>query len=157
MAESIDSAHEAVRVALDAVVNGLGVQATVIVGPGDESADIAAVVDGEGLDALVGRQGETVDSLQYLLTQVASRAAEGGRMRVALDVAGYRGRRAQALRELAARAAEEAVEYGDEIELDPMSPHDRRIVHLELKDNPKVVTRSEGDEPRRRIIVEPAE
>ena len=87
---------------------------------------------------------------------MASRA-DGQRRRVALDVGGYRERRAAALRDLAAQAAREAVEYGEEIELDPMSPHDRRIVHMELKDHPEVATRSEGDEPRRRIIVEPAD
>ncbi len=76
---------------------------------------------------------------------------------VALDVGGYRERRAAALRDLAARAASEAVEFGEEIELDPMTPHDRRIVHMELKENTAVVTRSEGDEPNRRIIVEPAD
>lgn len=147
---------DAVREVLDAVVAGTGLAATVTVGPGGEGADLSASLDGEGVDVLVGRGGETVDSLQYLLTQVASRA-DGERRRVALDVGGYRERRAAALRALAAEAAREAVEHGEEIELDPMTPHDRRIVHMELKDHPEVVTRSEGEEPRRRIIVEPAD
>jgi spoIIIJ-associated protein len=150
-------AIEAVRTVLDAVVGGVGIAATVSVGPGDENADIAASIDGADLDVLVGRQGETVDGLQYLLSQVASRSQDGARVRVSLDVGGYRERRAQALRDLAERAAAEAVEFGEEIELDPMTPHDRRIVHMALKDNSAVVTRSEGDEPRRRIIVEPAD
>lgn len=158
---STSPAHEravqAVREALDAVVAGTGVDATVTVASGDADSDIRAVLAGDGLDPLVGRQGETVDGLQHLLTQVASRAGDGERLRVSLDVGGYRERRAAALRELAARAAEEAVEFGEEVELDPMTPHDRRIVHLELKDHGAVVTRSEGDEPRRRIIVEPAD
>ena len=76
---------------------------------------------------------------------------------MSLDADGYRARRAAALEDLADRAAREAVEFGEEIELDPMTPHDRRIVHMALKDRTEVVTRSEGDEPRRRIIVEPAE
>lgn len=147
----------AVRTALDAIVAGVGLGGTVSVEAGEETGEIRAAIDGEGLDVLIGRQGETVDAVQYLMTQVASRAEEGARMRVALDVGGYRGRREQALKELAALAAAEAVEFGEEIELDPMTPHDRRIVHMELKDNAAVVTRSEGDEPRRRIIVEPAD
>ncbi|HMM48067.1 MAG TPA: R3H domain-containing nucleic acid-binding protein [Miltoncostaeaceae bacterium] len=147
---------EAVRAALDAVVAGVGVTATVVVGAGDENADVVAALEGDGLDVLIGRQGETIDGLQYLLTQIASRAG-GGRLRVALDVGGYRERRATALRELAVRAAEEALAHGEEIELDPMTPHDRRIVHMALKDNSAIVTRSEGEEPRRRIIVEPAD
>lgn len=156
--EGMDGAIEAVRTVLDAVVNGVGIDATVSVAAGDDNADIAASIDSESdLALLVGRQGETVDGLQYLLSQVASRSQDGSRVRVALDVGGYRERRARALQDLAARAAAEAVEFGEEIELDPMTPHDRRIVHMALKDNETVVTRSEGDEPRRRIIVEPAD
>lgn len=157
MADAIEGPRAAVRAALDAVVAGTGVDARVAVGEGDEHADIRAELAGDGLDALVGRQGETVDALQHVLTQIATRAAEGERLRVAFDVGGYRERRAQALRDLAARAAQEAVEYGEEVELDAMTPHDRRIVHMELKDNAAVTTRSEGDEPRRRIIVVPAD
>ncbi|MEQ8833846.1 MAG: R3H domain-containing nucleic acid-binding protein [Miltoncostaeaceae bacterium] len=150
-------AVDAVREALDAVVAGVGAGGAVSVEAGEEPGELRAVIAGEGLDALVGRDGETIDAVQYLMSLVASRAGEGSRMRVALDVGGYRGRREKALKDLAALAASEAVEFGEEIELDPMSPHDRRIVHMELKDNPTVVTRSEGDEPRRRIIVEPAD
>lgn len=157
MSEGIDRSCDAVRGALEAVVAGTGVDAAITVAAGDDEADIRADLAGGDLDALVGRQGETVDALQHLLGQIASRAAGGERLRVALDVGGYRERRAAALRDLAARAAREAVEHGEEIELDPMTPHDRRIVHMELKDDASVVTRSEGDEPRRRVIVEPAD
>ena len=103
----------------------------------------------------MGRDGETIDALQYLVGQIATRADGGERRRVALDADGYRARRAAALAELADRAAREALEHG-EIELDVMTPHDRRIVHMALKDRTDIITRSEGDEGRRRIIVEPA-
>ncbi|WP_217914298.1 protein jag [Miltoncostaea marina] len=142
---------------LEAVVEGMGLDAQVTVGAGPDGNDLEARVDGEGTSALVGRGGETIDSLQYLLAQIASRAEGGGRRRVSLDADGYRARRAKALTDLAEEAAREAVEYGEEIELDAMTPHDRRIVHMALKDRTEVVTRSEGEEPRRRIIVEPAE
>lgn len=142
---------------LDAVVEGMGLDARVTVAPGDEGGDIEASVDGEGTTALIGRGGETIDSLQYLLGQIASRAEGGARRRVSLDADGYRDRRRKALEDLADQAAREAVEHGEEIELDAMTPHDRRIVHMALKDRSEVVTRSEGEEPRRRIIVEPAE
>lgn len=147
----------AVCEALEAVVRGMGLDATVVVARGDEESDLRVTVEGEGTAALVGRGGETIDALQYLMGQIATRAEGGARRRVALDADGYRARRAAALTELANRAAREAVEFGEEIELDAMTPHDRRIVHMALKDRPEVVTRSEGDEPRRRIIVEPAE
>ncbi len=143
--------------ALDAVVRGMGIDAKVVVEQGDDESDLVARVDGKGTAGLVGKGGETIDALQYLLSQIASRAEGGSRRRVSLDADGYRARRAAALEDLADRAAKEAVEFGEEIELDPMTPHDRRIVHMALKDRTEVVTRSEGDEPRRRIIVEPAE
>jgi spoIIIJ-associated protein len=123
----------------------------------EAEGELSATLEGEGADALVGRGGAVLDALQYLASQIVSRAEGGGRYRVSLDAGGYRARREAALIELANRAATEAVEFGEEIELDAMTPHDRRIVHMALKDRTDVVTRSEGDEPRRRIVVEPAD
>jgi spoIIIJ-associated protein len=143
--------------AVEAVVRGMGLDAVVRVEAGAGETDVLVTVEGEGTAALVGRGGETIDALQYLVAQIATRADGGERRRVALDADGYRARRAAALTELAERAAREAVEHGEEIELDVMTPHDRRIVHMALKDRTDVVTRSEGDEGRRRIIVEPAD
>ncbi|HEX2502714.1 MAG TPA: R3H domain-containing nucleic acid-binding protein [Miltoncostaeaceae bacterium] len=143
--------------AVEAVVRGMGLDALVRVEPGEGETDLRVTVEGEGTSALVGRDGETIDALQYLVGQIATRADGGERRRVALDADGYRARRAAALAELADRAAREALEHGEEIELDVMTPHDRRIVHMALKDRTDIVTRSEGDEGRRRIIVEPAE
>jgi spoIIIJ-associated protein len=148
---------EAVAATVEAVVAAMGLDAQVVVAAGPEENDIEVNVVGPGTSALIGRGGETIDALQYLLAQIASRAEGGNRRRVTLDADGYRARREAALVELAEQAAREAVEYGDEIELDAMTPHDRRIVHMALKDTPGIVTRSEGEEPRRRIIVEPAE
>lgn len=155
-----DDADLAAQRALGAAVEGLaaaaGLAAQVHVEGSDGEVDHRVALDGDGLEPLVGRNGEVIDAIQYLLSQVASRAG-GGRRRVALNIGGYRERRAAALEDLAARAAKEAIEFGEEIELDPMTPHDRRLVHMALKAHPEVVTRSEGEEPRRRIIVEPAD
>ena len=153
---AIGPGAEAVAATVEAVVAAMGLDARVVAAGPDES-DLEVSVVGDGTSALVGRGGETIDALQYLLGQVASRAEGGNRRRVTLDADGYRARREAALIELAEQAAREAVEFGDEIELDAMTPHDRRIVHMALKDRPGIVTRSEGEEPRRRIIVEPAE
>lgn len=158
MTERVLSAGAAaVERTLEAVLAGMGIGASAAVADGPDDGDIAASVEGDGADALIGRGGETIDALQYLLAQIASRAEGGARRRVTLDADGYRARREAALVALAQQAAEEALEHGEEIELDAMTPHDRRIVHMALKDRTGVVTRSEGDEPRRRIIVEPAE
>ncbi len=152
-----DEGARAAAEAVEAVVRGMGLDAVVRVEPGEGEGDLQVTVEGEGTSALVGGGGETIDALQYLVAQIATRADGGERRRVALDADGYRARRAAALVELAERAAREALEHGEEIELDVMTPHDRRIVHMALKDRGDIVTRSEGDEGRRRIIVEPAE
>lgn len=147
---------QALERTLRAVMDGAGIDGRVTVGPGDEGGLVASI-DGEGTDALVGRGGEVIDAIQYLVTQAVSRAEGGARRRVLVDAGGYRERRERALIDLADQAAREAVEYGEEIELDPMTPHDRRIVHLALKERADVITRSEGDEPRRKVIIEPAD
>ena len=161
-ADRIDEADElaagprALAETLAAVARGFGVETRVVVGAGEEGS-VVGTMEGDDVEALIGRGGQTIDAIQYLATQIVSRAEGGARRRVTVDAGGYRARRAAALAELAERAAREAVEYGEEIELDAMTPHDRRIVHLALHDRTDVVTRSEGEEPRRRIIVEPAE
>jgi spoIIIJ-associated protein len=142
--------------ALRAILEGLGVQGRAEVRD-DGEGGLTAVVTGTSAGRLVGRGGEVIDAAQFLLAQIASRAEGGERRRVVLDADGYRARRTAELERLAARAAAEVLRSGDEIELDPMSPQDRRVVHLALADRPDVATRSEGEEGRRRVIVEPVE
>jgi len=141
---------------LAAVVSALGIEGRVVV-RAEEDGGLVGVIEGEDVGRLIGREGQVIDAVQYLALQIVSRAEGGARRRVMVDAGGYRARRAEQLERLAERAAQEVLRDGDEIELDPMTPHDRRIVHLALQDYPGVVTRSEGEEPQRRIIVEPAE
>lgn len=154
--EQLGAGGKALADVLEQVVVGFGLSSEVHVAAGEEGEIVAAVV-GDGADALIGRGGAVIDALQYLGSQIVSRAEGGGRFRVSLDAGGYRARREASLIVLANRAAEEAVEFGEEIELDAMTPHDRRIVHMALKDRTDVQTRSEGDEPHRRIVVEPTD
>jgi spoIIIJ-associated protein len=154
--EQLSAGGSALSEVLAKVSSGFGLSCEVRIAT-DADGELSASLEGEGADALVGRGGAVIDALQYLASQIVSRAEGGGRYRVALDAGGYRARRAAALIELASRAAAEAIEFGEEVELDAMTPHDRRIVHMALKDRTDVVTRSEGEEPRRRIVVEPAD
>lgn len=154
--QELTAGGKALADVLEKVSAGFGLRCEVRVVGGDDG-EVAASVEGDGADALIGRDGAVIDALQYLGSQIVSRAEGGGRYRVSLDADGYRARREVSLVALANRAASEALEFGEEIELDPMTPHDRRIVHMALKDRTDVVTRSEGDEPRRRIVVEPAD
>ena len=154
--QQLSAGGTALAEVLAKVSSGFGLACEVNVST-DADGELSATLDGDGADALVGRGGSVIDALQYLASQIVSRAEGGGRHRVSLDAGGYRARREAALIDLADRAATEALEFGEEIELDAMTPHDRRIVHMALKDRTDVVTRSEGEEPRRRIVVEPAD
>ena len=151
----MSDASTALEGLFDAVLDGMGLVGDVTVSETAEG-EIAVNIAGGGLEPLVGREGAVIDALQYLAHQVALRACGGEPHRVSLDAGGYRERRRNQLERLAEHAATEAIEHGEEIELDAMTPHDRRIVHMALADRTDIVTRSEGDEPNRRIVVLPA-
>jgi spoIIIJ-associated protein len=113
-------------------------------------------VDVNGAEAgiLIGHHGQTLEAMQYLLNLVASRAEDDNR-RVLLDVEGYRKRREETLTKLATRLADRVRRSGEPMVLEPMSAHERRVIHLALQDNPYVVTVSEGEEPFRRVVIQP--
>ena len=113
-----------------------------------------AVVEGDSMGALIGRRGETLQALQFI-TQLLVNRRMGHWTRVMLDVEGYRSRRERYLKDTALRAAEKAMRYREPIDLDPMIPSERRIVHMTLADHEYVTTHSEGEGDNRRIIVEP--
>jgi spoIIIJ-associated protein len=113
-----------------------------------------AVVDGESMGALIGRRGETLQAFQFI-TQLLVNRRVGHWTRVLLDIEGYRSRRERYLKDTALRAAEKAMRYRESIELDPMIPSERRIVHLTLASHEFVTTHSEGEGDNRRVIVEP--
>ena len=115
---------------------------------------VMAVVDGESMGALIGRRGETLQAFQFISQLLVNRRV-GHWTRVLLDIEGYRSRRERYLKDTALRAAEKAMRYRESIELDPMIPSERRIVHLTLADHEFVVTHSEGEGDNRRVIVEP--
>ncbi len=103
---------------------------------------------------LIGKRGQTIDAVQLLCYQAAFRGMRD-RKRVVLDASGYRERRREVLTGRADRAAEQALENNASVEMDPMSAQERRVVHEHLKERAGVETFSEGDEPRRCVIVAP--
>jgi len=111
-------------------------------------------IHGEYGGILIGRRGETLSALQFIVGLISSRRAER-RVRVILDAEGYRDRRARLLRDIALRAAERAQRYRQPIFLDPMMPGERRIIHLTLADHPGVSTHSVGEGDSRRVVVSP--
>ena len=115
---------------------------------------ILVEISGEDLSILIGRRAETLNALQYITRLIVGKEIGHG-VNLTVDVEGYRARREQSLRQLARRMAGQAVKTGRRQSLEPMPPNERRIVHLELRDNDEVSTSSVGDEPRRKVTIIP--
>lgn len=128
----------------------LGVKISVQMNEDDET--IRYDIDGDNLGLLIGKHGNTLESLQYLASIVYNRHAAANR-RLLLDVGGYRQRREETLRRLATRLAEKAKRTGRRVMLEPMSAHERRIIHTTLQGDRQIVTYSEGDEPYRKVVI----
>jgi spoIIIJ-associated protein len=143
---------ERVRAVLERIVDELDVDASVEVS--EDPEEIVGRVEGEELGLLIGRRGQTIDAVQLLCYRAAFRGRQD-RKRVTVDAAGYRERRREAIERQADRAAERALKNGNEIELDPMTATERRVVHQHLKDRAGIETFSEGDEPERCVVVAP--
>lgn len=143
---------ERLRAVVTRVVEALDLDATVTVEETDE--ELRATVDGEDLGLLIGNHGSTIDALQHVAMRAALRGG-GDRKQVVVDAAGYRARRAAALERSADDAVADALRYGRAVELEPMRPLERKVVHLYLRDRTDVATHSEGDEPERRLVVTP--
>jgi spoIIIJ-associated protein len=146
-------AAEPVRELLERVVDAVGVSGNVEVEEDDEA--ILATVRGEDLGLLIGRHGQTIDALQHLAYRFALDA--GVKKRVTVDAAGYRERRAALLRHDADEAADDALRLGRPVRLEPMSAVERKVVHEYLRERGDVETHSEGEEPERRLVVEPVD
>jgi spoIIIJ-associated protein len=141
------------RALLENVSAAIGVRCRIDVHETDESLE--ASCSGDDLGLLIGRHGQTIDAIQVLAAAIAGGSGDA-RRDVVVDAAGYRDRRRRTLEALAARSAEEAIRSGSRVELEPMSAAERKIVHTSLEDRAGVVTGSEGEEPNRYVVVEPA-
>lgn len=111
-------------------------------------------LSGKGLGILIGRRGQALDALQYILNLAVNRKTEE-KIHFTLDVEGYRRRREQALIKLAKGVAERAIKTRHEVKLEPMNRYERKIIHTVLQENNRVETHSAGEEPYRYIIVSP--
>jgi spoIIIJ-associated protein len=139
---------------LEEVADGLGLDCEVSVEELD--GELRGCVEGEDVGLLIGRRGQTIDAVQHLAQRILFHGG-GSKVRVAIDVDGYRERREQTLHEDADDAAEEALRLGKPVELSPMPASERRVVHEHLRDRGDVSTHSEGEEPERYLVVSPLE
>ncbi len=112
--------------------------------------------DEEDVQRIIGRRGQVMDALQHLVGKVVSRTREGSGKPVVVDAAGYRTRHIERLEGLATRMAEKCLGQGSPVDLNPMTPHDRRIVHMTIAKLDGVSTESAGEGEDRHVVVHPA-
>ncbi len=155
-AEEVAIARETIRIILEK----MQVHADVSVKLGDSDSNrvqpVLIDIEGNDLSFLIGRKAETINALQYITSLIVGR--ELGRwVPLQIDVQQYRKRREDELRKFARRVADQVASTGRRQVLEPMPPNERRIVHIELRDNPNVETKSIGEDPRRKVTVFPKE
>jgi spoIIIJ-associated protein len=154
-AEPADDSEQAaeVREVVDRILHAIGVQARIDI---TETEDrLTATIVGRELGLAIGKHGQTIDAIQYLANAVVWRGRGDDRKAVVVDAAGYRARREATLESLAKRSADRAISSGRSVELEPMTAVERKVVHVVLKDADGVVTRSEGTEPNRFVVIDP--
>jgi spoIIIJ-associated protein len=137
---------------VERITDELGVGCRVDTSESDDG--LRVICSGGDLGILIGRRGQTIDAVQYLLNAIAAKHAEE-RVEVTIDAAGYRERRRATLESLALRSARRALDTGEPVGLEPMSPVERKIVHVRLQDFDDVETSSEGSEPNRYVVITP--
>ena len=152
MEELVNEPAQRVRELMEKIVSEFGVEATIDVREDDEG--VTAEFHGDDLGLVIGHHGQTIDAIQHLAYRIAFRGIDA-RKRVVVDAAGYRERRAVALRAAADQAAETAVHDHRPVALEAMSALERKVVHEHLKTRHDVETYSEGQEPSRRLVVAP--
>ena len=155
-AVELDESEQAgeARLLVVRLVEALGVDSRVEIHEDAEAITITCA--GSDVALLIGRHGQTIDAVQYLLNAISHRRYGEDRKELVVDAAGYRDRRRATLESLAVRTAEQVRTYGERVELDPMTAVERKVVHLRLKGFEGVETASEGTEPNRYVVVLPA-
>lgn len=117
-----------------------------------KSNTIEVQIDGENIGYMIGYRGETLNSLQVILTSIANKNYNN-RVKVLLDIQGYREKRKVVLEELAIKISKTVLKSGKSITLEPMSAYERKIIHNKLQENDKILTHSIGEEPHRRVVI----
>ncbi len=148
-----DEAVAKAREFLQKVFNAMKIEVVMEKFVNKNDGTVTFKLHGADMGILIGKHGQTLDSLQYLTNLVANKnSAE--RVRVIIDVEDYRDRRIETLNRLAYRLADKVKRSGGRVALEPMNPHERKIIHMALQNDRRVTTLSEGDEPYRHVVIE---
>ena len=148
-----DEAIAKAREFLQKVFNAMKIEVVMEKFVNKNDGTVTFKLHGADMGILIGKHGQTLESLQYLTNLVANKnSAE--RVRVIIDVEDYRDRRIETLNRLAYRLADKVKRSGERVALEPMNPHERKIIHMALQNDRRVTTLSEGDEPYRHVVIE---
>ncbi len=145
--------EEYVKTYTEELIKHMGIEGQVIVN--EDNQKIKVEIYGQDVGSLIGRRGKTLSDMQYLISVVIRRQFYELKKMIVLDVENYRERREKTLVQLAKSVAKKVKEEGIEKELEPMTPQERRVIHLALQDYPGVTTTSRGEEPSRKVVIVP--
>jgi spoIIIJ-associated protein len=148
-----DGAVAAAKEFLQKIFNAMHIEVAMEKFINKNDGSVTFRLHGDDMGILIGKHGQTLDSLQYLTNLVANKNSNE-RVRVIIDVEDYRDRRIETLNRLAARLADKVKRTGERVALEPMNPHERKIIHMALQGDRRVTTLSEGDEPYRHVVIE---
>lgn len=151
LAEVTDETKEAVSTFLKDTLKAMGMEVEIALDI-DEDGSLSINMSGPNMGILIGKRGQTLDSLQYLANRVANKH-QSGYVRVKLDTENYRARREETLKHLAKNIAHKVKRNRRPVALEPMNPYERRIIHSALQNDKFCTTKSEGDEPYRHVVV----
>lgn len=151
LAEVTDETKEAVSAFLKDTLKAMGMEVEIALDI-DEDGSLSVNMSGPNMGILIGKRGQTLDSLQYLANRVANKH-QSGYVRVKIDTENYRARREETLKHLAKNIAHKVKRNRRPVALEPMNPYERRIIHSALQNDPYVTTHSEGEEPYRKVVV----
>lgn len=148
-----DEAVNAAKEFLQKIFNAMRIEVVMEKFINKNDGSVTFRLHGDDMGILIGKHGQTLDSLQYLTNLVANKNSSE-RVRIVIDVEDYRDRRIETLNRLATRLADKVKRTGERVALEPMNPHERKIIHMALQGDRKVTTLSEGDDPYRHVVIE---
>lgn len=154
--ETAQTPVELAKAYLEQVLSTMNAVATITVQEDEDQNGCTLMIDGEDLGFIIGRRGDTLDALQYLVGLVANRGREEY-YRVTLDIGNYREKREQALKGLAHKLASQAARTGRKHSLEPMNPYERRLIHTAVQDVKGATSWSVGSEPNRHVVIGPSD
>ena len=146
----LDIAENNIKLFLDEFSKSLNTEMTYEITKSEYGINVN--INGENTGFLIGYRGETLYAMQNVISSVASRGLKD-RIRVILDIEGYKAKREKTLEDLADKIAKTVVKTRRDVTLEPMQPYERKIIHSRLQNNDKVSTRSIGEEPKRRVVI----